>query len=167
MEKLWAFLATSFRHVTCQDVFGSIKISMPELPTAFAILAFRATQNMVYMNTLVRSMVESCSVAPSSSLLNFFGRLAEDAAWQTRTGLARGAAQRNCCCAARIRQSFRLPRAPSPMFWSHEVHSEAQSQECAPPSPKQDPRDNVCRKCGRRFAMRRTLAMHERACSQS
>jgi hypothetical protein len=36
MEKLWAFFATSFRHVTCQDVFGSIKISMPELPAAFA-----------------------------------------------------------------------------------------------------------------------------------
>jgi hypothetical protein len=41
MEKLWTFFATSFRHVTCQDVFGSIKISMPELPTAIAILAFR------------------------------------------------------------------------------------------------------------------------------
>jgi hypothetical protein len=62
MDKLWAFFATSFRHVTCQDVFGSIKISMPELPTAFAILAFRATQNMVYTKTLVQSMVESCSV---------------------------------------------------------------------------------------------------------
>ena len=62
VEKLWAFFATSFRHVTCQDVFGSIKISMPELPTAFAILAFRATQNMMYMNTLVQSMLESCSV---------------------------------------------------------------------------------------------------------
>ena len=35
---------------------------MPELPTAFAILAFRATQNMVYTNTLVQSKVESCSV---------------------------------------------------------------------------------------------------------
>ena len=35
---------------------------MPELLTAFAILAFRATQNMVYMHTLVQSMVESCSM---------------------------------------------------------------------------------------------------------
>jgi hypothetical protein len=61
-EKPWAFFAASFCYVTCQDVFGSIKISMPELPTAFAILAFRATQNMVYVNTLVQSMVESCSM---------------------------------------------------------------------------------------------------------
>jgi hypothetical protein len=61
MEKLWAFFATSFRQVTGQDVFGSIEIAMPELPTAFAILALRATQNMVYMKTLLRSMVERCS----------------------------------------------------------------------------------------------------------
>jgi hypothetical protein len=62
MEKLWAFFAMSVRHVTCQDVFGSIKISMPDLPAAFAVLAVRATQTMVYMNTLVQSMVKSCSM---------------------------------------------------------------------------------------------------------
>jgi hypothetical protein len=45
MEKRRAFFAASFRHVTCQDV-GSIEISIPESPTAFAILAFRAQSHV-------------------------------------------------------------------------------------------------------------------------
>jgi hypothetical protein len=50
MEKLWEFFVVSFRYVTCQDVLGSIKISMPELPTAFAILAFQESCVPLYFS---------------------------------------------------------------------------------------------------------------------
>jgi hypothetical protein len=68
-KKPRAFFTSSFCYVACQDVLGCVEISMPELLAAFAISAFRATQNMVYLYSPVRSLVESSSMGQQALAL--------------------------------------------------------------------------------------------------
>ena len=102
------------------------------------------------------------------SLVAFFQSLEEDAACQREAGFAAATSEDMRDRARRIKKSFALPKPPKP-----EPHCERQVTTSAFATASNDdvaPAKlliHECRKCLRIFALKKTLAMHAKICSDS
>jgi len=103
----------------------------------------------------------------SGRLVAFFRSLEEDAAFQRETGFAPNTSEEMRDLAGRVKKSFALPTPPKPGANFEERDAVVIV----------DPRDRVvdpekkvpiheCKKCLRIFALKKTLAMHAKACAE-